>query len=67
MQSPFKFRRYGKCGMELSELLPEIGACADDIALIRSMHHEAFDHAPGELMLCTGKEQPGRPTIGARG
>lgn len=65
MQSSFKFRRYGKCGMELSELLPHIGACADDIALVRSMHHAAFDHAPGELMLSTGKEQPGRPTMGA--
>lgn len=65
MQSPFKFRRYGQCGMELSELLPHIGACADDIALVRSMHHAAFDHAPGELMLSTGKEQPGRPTMGS--
>ena len=65
MQSPFKFKRYGKCGTEFSELLPEIGSCADDIALVRSMHHEAFDHAPGELMLCTGKDQPGRPTVGS--
>ncbi len=65
MQSPWKFRRYGKCGMELSELLPEIGSCADDFTLVRSMHHEAFDHAPGELMLCTGKDQPGRPTVGS--
>jgi hypothetical protein len=65
MRSPFKFRRHGKCGTELSELLPEIGSCADDFALVRSMHHEAFDHAPGELMLCAGKEQPGRPTIGS--
>ncbi|HYH63441.1 MAG TPA: DUF1501 domain-containing protein [Urbifossiella sp.] len=65
MQSPFRFRRYGRCGMELSELLPSIGACADDLALVRSLHHEAFDHAPGELMLCTGKDQPGRPTIGS--
>jgi hypothetical protein len=65
MQSPFKFRKYGRCGTELSELLPEIGACADDIALVRSVHHEAFDHAPGELMISTGKDQPGRPTAGA--
>src|SRR5262245_45419033 len=65
MRSPFKFRKYGTCGTEMSELLPEIGRCADDIALVRSMHHEAFDHAPGELMLTTGKEQPGRPTMGA--
>jgi uncharacterized protein (DUF1501 family) len=65
MQSPFKFRKFGQCGMELSELLPEIGGCADDIALVRSLHHEAFDHAPGELTITTGKEQPGRPTMGA--
>jgi hypothetical protein len=51
--------------MELSELLPHIGECADDIALVRSMHHAAFDHAPGEIMLSTGKEQPGRPTMGS--
>jgi hypothetical protein len=51
--------------MELSELLPQIGSCADDLTLIRSMHHEAFDHAPGELYLCTGKDQPGRPSIGS--
>ena len=65
MQSPFKFRKFGKCGMELSELLPEIGSCADDLALVRSLHHEAFDHAPGELVITTGKDQPGRPTLGS--
>jgi hypothetical protein len=65
MGHPFQFRRYEKCGMELSELLPQIGSCADDLTLIRSMHHEAFDHAPGELYLCTGKDQPGRPSIGS--
>ncbi len=65
MSSRFKFQRYGECGMELSELLPNIGACADDIGLIRSMHHEAFDHAPGELEMITGRDQPGRPSLGA--
>jgi uncharacterized protein (DUF1501 family) len=65
MQSPFGFRKYGQCGMEMSDMLPHIGACANDIALVRSLHHAAFDHAPGELALSTGKEQPGRPTMGA--
>lgn len=63
--SRFGYRRYGRCGMEMSEMLPHIGAHADDICLIRSMHHEAFDHAPGELMFCTGKVQPGRPSMGS--
>jgi len=65
MGSRFEFRRYGQCGMELSNLLPHIGACADDIGLVRSMHHAAFDHAPGELEMITGRDQPGRPSFGA--
>lgn len=59
------FQRYGQCGMEMSSLLPHFGSCADDITLIRSMHHEAFDHAPGELEFCTGKDNPGRPSMGS--
>jgi hypothetical protein len=65
MGSRTGFRRYGDCGMEMSELLPHIGSVADEIALVRSMHHEAFDHAPGELEIVTGKDLPGRPSIGA--
>lgn len=65
MGSRFPFKRYGECGMEMSELLPHIGSCADDLCLIRSMHHAAFDHAPGELEMITGKDQPGRPSFGA--
>jgi hypothetical protein len=65
MGSRFAFRRYGECGMELSELLPHIGSCADDIGLVRSMHHAAFDHAPGELEMITGRDQPGRPSFGS--
>jgi hypothetical protein len=63
--SPREFRRYGNCGMELADLLPHIGSCADDIALIRSMHTEAFNHHPGQLMMNTGAMQFGRPALGA--
>ena len=38
-----------QCGMELSDFLPHLATCADDIALIRSMHTEAFNHHPGQL------------------
>lgn len=65
MASRTGFKRYGQCGMEMSELLPQIGSMADDITLIRSLHHEAFDHAPGELEILTGKDTPGRPTFGS--
>ncbi len=65
MASSFQFHRYGKCGMELSELLPRVGACADDLCLVRSMHTDAFNHHPGQLLLFTGHTQFGRPTMGA--
>lgn len=65
MACKFAFARYGKCGMEMSELLPHLGSVADDLALVRSMHHHAFDHAPGEIMTTAGKDIPGRPSMGA--
>lgn len=42
--SPWKFRKHGECGTELSELLPHLGEVADDICLIRSMHTGANGH-----------------------
>jgi hypothetical protein len=65
MASRSKFQRYGRCGMELSELLPQLGSVADDITLVRSMHTDAFNHHPGQLLLFTGSIQFGRPTFGA--
>jgi hypothetical protein len=51
--------------MELSDLLPHLSTCVDEIALIRSMHTEAFNHAPGELMTNTGSQGAGHPSLGA--
>ncbi len=65
LASPRKFERYGKCGMELSDFIPNIASCADDICLVRSMNTEAFNHHPGQLLLMTGTTQFGRPTFGA--
>src|SRR6185503_5423372 len=63
--SPRKFTKYGQCGMELSDLLPHIGSCADDIAFIRSMHTTQFNHHPGQLLMNCGSPLFGRPTLGA--
>ena len=63
--SPEPFRKYGGCGTEFSDLLPQIGAHADEIALIRTMHGEQFNHHPAQLLLMTGKFEFGRPTIGS--
>ena len=65
MGSPRKFTKHGECGMELSDLLPHIGTCADDIALIRSLHTDAFNHHPAQLMMTTGVPRFGRPSLGS--
>jgi len=65
MGSPRKFQKHGECGMDFSDLLPNLATCADDIALIRSMHTDAFNHHPGQLLMNSGSMQFGRPSIGA--
>jgi hypothetical protein len=63
--SPRKFTPRGQCGMELCDLLPHLGTCADDIALVRSVHTEAFNHHPGQLLMNTGVPVFGRPSLGS--
>ena len=63
--SPFKFAKYGKCGMDLSELLPHTAKIADECTLIRSMFTEPINHDPAVTFFGTGSQQPGRPTMGA--
>ena len=61
----FKFSKHGRCGAELSELLPRLAEVVDDLAIVKSMHTDAFNHAPGQSEMCTGSQQFGRPSIGA--
>jgi len=65
LASPRTFKPSGQCGMELSDLLPNLSSCADDLCLIRSMRSDAFNHHPGQLLLFSGHMQGGRPTLGA--
>ncbi|MBA3269892.1 MAG: DUF1501 domain-containing protein [Acidobacteria bacterium] len=65
MKSPFTFTRYGKSGLEVSELFPNVGGCADDICVIRSMHTDIPNHEPSMLMMNTGHSQVGRPSLGS--
>jgi len=59
------FAKHGDCGMDFSDYLPHLAQCADDICLVRSMHTEAFNHHPGQLLMNTGSMQFGRPSIGS--
>lgn len=63
--SAHPFKAFGKNGVELCELLPNIGGIIDDIALIRTLHVDAINHDPAVTFIGTGNQQPGRPTMGA--
>ncbi len=65
LASPRVFTPHGQSGIEMSDYIPNIGSCADDICLVRSMYSDAFNHHPGQLLLFTGTQQFGRPTLGA--
>jgi uncharacterized protein (DUF1501 family) len=61
----FKFARHGKCGAELSEMLPHLAGVVDDLCIVKSVHTDQFNHAPAQIFLNTGFSQPGRPCIGS--
>jgi hypothetical protein len=61
----FKFSKHGECGAELSEVLPNMAKVVDDITIIKSMKTTAFNHAPAQIEMNTGRPQFGRPSMGA--
>jgi hypothetical protein len=65
VSSKFRFNRYGKAGIHMSETLPHIGSIADDICLVRSLNTEAINHDPATTYIVTGFQQPGKPGMGA--
>ncbi|MEP7366269.1 MAG: DUF1501 domain-containing protein [Acidobacteriota bacterium] len=65
LASSREFKKYGKAGLDFSDWLPNMAQNADDMCIVRSMYSEAFNHHPAQLMLFTGTQQFGRPTMGA--
>jgi hypothetical protein len=63
--TPYRFRRHGESGIEVSELLPHTSAIVDDLAVIKTVKTTEFAHHLAELMLYTGTPRFGRPTLGA--
>jgi hypothetical protein len=61
----FQFARHGACGAELSELLPRLAGVVDDVAIVKSLVTDAFNHAPGQILMSTGSQQFGRPSLGS--
>ncbi|MGH9722346.1 MAG: DUF1501 domain-containing protein [Bryobacteraceae bacterium] len=65
MPSPWKFKKHGQCGMDISELFPHIAEHADDLALIRSMHALSPAHGPAIFQMNTGTILAGHPSVGS--
>jgi uncharacterized protein (DUF1501 family) len=62
---PQTFRKCGESGLEIADTYPHLQTCADDLAVVRSCHHESFNHSPAQYMLNTGFARMGRPCLGS--
>lgn len=63
--SPFKFKKRGQSGIEVSELFPHISECIDDIAVIRSMKADIPNHEPSLMLMNCGDAVQSRPSMGS--
>ena len=65
LPSPFEFKRYGRNGVEVSELLPQLASVIDDVCVIRSMYTFNPTHTPGRALFHTGSVLATRPSMGS--
>ncbi|MBV8068470.1 MAG: DUF1501 domain-containing protein [Acidobacteriaceae bacterium] len=65
MRSPFTFEKYGQSGIEVSEIFPHVGSVIDDVCVVRSVYTEIPNHEPALIMMNTGANVSGRPSMGA--
>jgi len=65
MPSPFEFKRYGRNGVEISELLPQLATVVDEMCIIRSMYTFNPTHTPGRALFHTGSVLATRPSMGS--
>ncbi len=65
LKSPWEFKRYGKSGIEVSDLFPNVGKMADDLCVIKSIHGSNAAHGGALLKLHTGSDVFVRPSMGS--
>ena len=63
--SPYKFAQYGKSGVWISELLPQLQTIANDVCFVQGFYSEAFNHDPATIFMNTGAQLAGRPSMGS--
>ncbi|MEQ8848977.1 DUF1501 domain-containing protein [Botrimarina sp.] len=61
----FEFAKHGDCGAELSSALPHLAKVVDDIAIVKSIQTDQFNHAPAQIFFNSGFPLPGRPSMGS--
>jgi hypothetical protein len=64
-RSPYAFRPRGRCGKYISDLLPHVGALADELCFVHSLTAKSNTHGPAELQMNTGFTLEGFPSVGA--
>src|SRR5438132_2009319 len=65
LKSPFKFKKYGQAGIDVSELFPNVASCVDDLCVIRSMVADNINHNGACLQMNTGEQAFSRPSLGS--
>lgn len=65
MRSPFEFKKYGKSGMDVSEIFPHLATCVDDMCFVRSVNGDSNNHAPALFEMNTGSILQGHPSVGS--
>src|SRR6266404_835252 len=65
MPSPFKFKKYGQCGMDVSEIFPHMAEHVDDFALLKSVQSKSNDHVQAQYAMTTGRVLMGFPSVGS--
>jgi hypothetical protein len=63
--SPFRFKKYGQSGIEVSEIFSHVGECVDDICFIRSMYADVPNHEPSLMLMNCGEARLVRPSMGS--
>jgi hypothetical protein len=65
LRSPFDFKKHGRAGVEVSDLLPNLAGCVDDLCIIRSMVADNINHNGACLQMNTGEQAFSRPSLGS--
>ncbi len=65
LRSPWTWRQHGQCGRWVTNALPHLAQCVDDLAFLMAMHAPTSEHSAGQTMQVSGFVSPGFPSVGA--